>query len=183
MHRRILYALVLSFFLAGLACAQTRGIRVAIRDSHGRKVGFYAASHALVIGVSRYKSGWPVLESVPGEIKQVGAALEANGFSVTQVLDPDSRKLKSAFAGFIDRYGYDEDNRLLFFFAGHGYTLDSSRRGYLVPTDAPDPRKDERQVRQAARGTLPVDRRIPRRHGRPGRARAGAGGGTVDGAG
>ena len=100
-----------------------RGIRIAIKDVKGQDVGYYTGSHALVIGVSRYKKGWPVLESVPSEVDKVASVLKMRGFQVTQVLDPNSKALEHAFEEFIDAYGYDPGNRLLFYFAGHGYTL------------------------------------------------------------
>ncbi len=130
---------ILLVCLPVVAFAQTRGMRVVIKDKDGRDVGAYGGSYALVVGVSRYTHGWPALESVPGEVGEVARFLGQNGFSVTEVLDPDSDRLENAFEDFIDAHGYDPDNRLLFFFSGHGYTLDDGRRGYLVPTDAPDP--------------------------------------------
>lgn len=60
------------------------------------------------------------------------------------VNNPDNKALKTAFEDFIDDYGYDEDNRLLVFFSGHGYTHKNNSKGYLVPINAPDPTKDER---------------------------------------
>ncbi len=70
--------------------------------------------------------------------------LERKGFAVTQVIDPQDRQLQNAFESFIDSYGYDNSNRLLFYFSGHGYTRDNGNKGYLVPVDAPHPRRDER---------------------------------------
>jgi uncharacterized caspase-like protein len=69
--------------------------------------------------------------------------LLAQGFRVEKALNPDARRLKEAFERFIDAYGFDADNRLLFYFAGHGYTRGPSK-GYLVPIDAPDPNNDEK---------------------------------------
>jgi len=132
------------------AATDSRGLRLAIKDDQGRDVGYYTGSYALVVGVSRYNSGWPVLESIPDEVSRVENALEAGGFKVTKILDPDSQQLKAAFEDFMDLYGYDRGNRLLFFFAGHGYTLDKGRRGYLVPADAPNPSIDERNFRRRA---------------------------------
>ena len=98
----------------------------------------------MLIGVSNYTAGWPKLESVPYEIEQVAAALKDHGFHVVTVMDPASDALNEAFEDFIDQYGFDEDNRLLFFFSGHGHTRKRGKKGYLVPTDAPDPRYDEK---------------------------------------
>lgn len=124
--------------------AQSRGIQVAIRERSGRQVGLYTGSYALLVGVSKYTAGWPVLESVPTETSQVEAALKKQGFQTVKILDPTSDQLKTSFQDFINRYGFDEKNRLLFFFSGHGHTRKQGRKGYLVPADAPDPRFDEK---------------------------------------
>jgi formylglycine-generating enzyme required for sulfatase activity len=57
-------------------------------------------------------------------------------------MDPDGDELEDAFEDFIDEYGYTPGNRLLFFFTGHGHSREDGM-GYLVPADAPDPRKDQ----------------------------------------
>jgi hypothetical protein len=69
-----------------------------------------------------------------------------HGFAVTVIRDPDHEKLKSAFNDFINSYGHDTNNRLLFYFAGHGHTIHLSYgadMGYIVPVDAPDPDVDK----------------------------------------
>jgi hypothetical protein len=125
--------------------AQTKAIRrVVVEDSSGKQVGLYEKSYALLIGVSKYTAGWPVLESVPGEIEQVEAILKKQGFQVIKVLDPKGDQLKTAFEDFINQYGYENNNRLLFFFSGHGHTRKQGKKGYLVPADAPDSRSDEK---------------------------------------
>ncbi len=43
--------------------------RVSIKDRKGQEVGLYKESHALVIGVSKYTSGWPRLPGVKKDIK------------------------------------------------------------------------------------------------------------------
>ena len=123
---------------------QTKGIKMVIKDKSGRKVGLYKGSHALIIGVSRYTAGWPNLESIPGEMDQIKTALMNQGFNVKEILNPTSDQLNNAFEDFIDRYGFDRDSRLIFFFSGHGYTRMKGKKGYIVPSDAPDPRLDEK---------------------------------------
>ena len=137
---------IVSFvFLTPLSqAAQTKGLKVVIKDQSGRKVGLYKGSYALVIGVSNYTAGWPKLESVPDEIDRIETALKKQGFHVVKVLNPSSEQLENAFEDFIDKYGFDKDNRLIFFFSGHGYTRLRGKKGYLVPIDAPDPRYDDK---------------------------------------
>ena len=138
---------IVLFLLSLMLCWSTafaaeRGIkRVEIKTKSGETVGLYEESHALVIGVSDYTAGWPDLESVPDDIKAVSQALEKHNFHVVQVLNPTKKKLTAAFSEFINNYGFKKNNRLLFYFSGHGYTKKVYERntGYLVPSDAPDP--------------------------------------------
>ncbi len=146
----VVLATSLCVLVAIRTSAETRNITVAVKDAKGQTVGGYAGSFALLVGVSDYTAGWPSLPSVPGELAKVETALMSQGFSVTKVLNPDAQKLQGTIWQFISEYGYNSDNRLLFFFSGHGYTLDNNRRGYLVPADAPDPRKDETNFRRKA---------------------------------
>ncbi|MGD8770888.1 MAG: caspase family protein [Desulfobacterales bacterium] len=139
----IIAALIITF---GVCHGQTKGIGVvSIKDSSGRQIGLYKGSYALVFGVSDYTAGWPKLPSVVEETKLVQIALENAGFIVRRVLNPNEEILKREFEQFIDRYGYERDNRLLVFFSGHGYSRRKGAKGYLVPVDAPDPRKNERE--------------------------------------
>jgi formylglycine-generating enzyme required for sulfatase activity len=143
------WALTVSFPTTSHA-SRTKGIGIAIKDRSGRAVGLYKESHALLIGVSDYGKGWPDLESVPDEIDRIEGTLTNLGFHVVKVVNPTGDELSAAFTDFIDRYGFDRDSRLLFFFSGHGYTRQGGKKGYLVPADAPDPRYHEKDfVRKA----------------------------------
>jgi hypothetical protein len=117
---------------------------VPISDREGREVGWYSGSHALLIGNSAYSYGWQSLESIPGEIAQVKKVLMEHGFQVEEVKNATGDQLSRAFKDFVDRHGYEQDNRLLFYFAGHGYTRDNRGKAYLVPVDAPQPDMDQR---------------------------------------
>ena len=129
--------------LAPPVMAQQRGVAV-IKDSSGREVGLYRDSYALLIGVSDYTAGWPDLESIPGELRAVEKVLRVFGFNVVTHLNTDRAQLEDAIQNFIDDYGFESQNRLLFFFSGHGETRKEGRKGYLVPSDAPVPAKDEK---------------------------------------
>ena len=125
-HRTFIFLLtylLASAFIVSSALA-SRGINVIpIKDQSGNEIGLYKESHALVIGVSDYTNGWQDLESVPGEVNDLVSALEAQGFHVVKVMNPDSKTLENSFKDFINQYGFDPDNRLLFFFSGHGHTV------------------------------------------------------------
>lgn len=119
---------------------------VSIRDAEGNEVGLFKESHALVIGVSRYDNGWPQLPGVLNDIRMVREALENHGFNVVVVADPDKKQLEDAIHQFIYTYGQKMDTRLVFYFAGHGYTMKlayGGDMGYIVPRDAPDPKVDQ----------------------------------------
>lgn len=147
-------ALALNFFVQPLESnALQRGMKVVpvpVKDKEGNQVALYKESHALVVGISDYSGGWPRLPGVKEDIKAVKAALEAKGFNVLVVEEPDAIELEEAFEDFVLKYGLDPENRLLFYFAGHGYTHKPSYAandpeewmGYIVGRDAPDPKKN-----------------------------------------
>ena len=113
----------------------------------------YTGSYALLIGVSRYDTpaAWSRLDSIPDELNALADALRGAGFDrVEQLLNPSGGELRRGVEDFIRRYGYVPGHRVLFFFAGHGYTLDSGSRGYFVPRDAPDPTTEETAFRGIA---------------------------------
>jgi TonB family protein len=127
------------------ARSQERGLNVSIRAEDGKDIKLYDKSYALVIGVSDYTAGWPKLPGVKKDIEEVARALERQGFQVTKVENPDSAQLDKAFKTFIDEHGLNVENRLLFYFAGHGHTVKQSygeEMGYIVPVDAPNPNRD-----------------------------------------
>jgi hypothetical protein len=138
--------LVLVLFVIDAVGYAARGIKVVrITDAQGKEVGLYRESHALVIGVSAYRSGWPRLPGVMEDVKAVRMELEEQGFSVETVINPTREQLYQAYSRFINRYGQHIENRLLLYFAGHGYTRRQAYgedMGYIVPADAPIPDRD-----------------------------------------
>ncbi|HIP10021.1 MAG TPA: hypothetical protein EYG65_09845 [Rhodospirillales bacterium] len=148
-HRTFIFlaASLLAAFLVSPAVAQVRGIvPVPIKNPQGEQVLLYKESYALVVGVSEYEKGWPTLPGVLKDVELVKYALEEKDFHVITVINPSFDELRNAIEKFIHRYGQQEDNRLLFYFAGHGHTLKLSygdEMGYFVPVDAPNPNRDE----------------------------------------
>jgi len=146
-RKPLIFTVLLVALLAALpALAAKRGVkRVEIKTPSGEPVGLYEESHALVIGVSDYTAGWPRLRGVRDDVREVRRALEGNGFAVTLVENPDRMEMERAVREFIVRHGRKPNNRLLFYYAGHGYTQKlgyGGQMGYLVPRDAPDPNRD-----------------------------------------
>jgi hypothetical protein len=110
-------------------------------------------TEALVIGASDYQDpAWADLTSVPQDVTAVKEALEQQGFLVQTVMDPTESILLERINEFIDNYGYERGNRLLFYYAGHGYTRERNGRkfGYLVPVDAPSPLDNERDFNRTS---------------------------------
>jgi len=128
--------------------AQTRGIsKVELQIPNGERIQLYSQSHALVIGVSEYQDiAWGELDSVPRDVREVKKALEGQGFNVETILNPTKKDMDDRIEQFIGDYGYEQNNRLLFYYSGHGYTQERKGRqfGYLVPSDAPNPLSDEK---------------------------------------
>jgi hypothetical protein len=148
----ILITLILPIFLA---YGQERGIiPVPIKDHLGKEVGLYTGSYALLIGINNYKAGWPDLPGVISDLDAVGKTLDRLGFSIYRVVNPTREQLQKAIDGFISKYGYKKDNRLLIYFAGHGYTITpkygGSEMGYIVPSDAKNPNLDEQAFLKTA---------------------------------
>ena len=143
----ILSFLLLSSPFSGES-AQTRGIsRVVLQIPNGERIQLYSQSHALVIGVSKYQdSAWGQLDSVPMDVREVKEALEGQGFNVETILNPTKQDMNDRIEQFIGDYGFEKNNRLLFYYSGHGYTQERNGRqfGYLVPSDAPNPLTDEK---------------------------------------
>ena len=133
----------INFLLISLTMfCQDRGFMELSISIDGINTTLYKNSYALIIGVSNYDNGWPNLYGVENDIQQVEKTLKKHGFKVSVVKNPNGNQMKSAFENFIRQYGSDENARLLFYFAGHGYTMktpDGRELGYIVPADAPLP--------------------------------------------
>ncbi len=148
-----------------------RGIRVvAIADAQGQPVLLYEESHALIVGVSNYSAGWPSLPAVEKDVEEIRGALEAHGFDVEVVSDPSRDELYAAYESFINRHGQGAENRLLFYFAGHGFTerlTYGEDMGYVVPADAPNPHRDSTGFRAKAMDMVQMEvfaKRIQSKH-------------------
>ena len=129
------------------AMAQSQAVRpVNIWNQDVEQVELFKGSCALVIGASDYQdNSWSDLTNIKEDIVAVSQALEEQGFQVETRLDPTGDILLQEITDFINQLGIEEENRLLFYFAGHGYTKESNgyKFGSLVPVDAPSPHRDE----------------------------------------
>jgi len=175
-NRCLIIAFLLSvsmtfFTIFAFASEQKRGFSsITIKNSDGQEIDLYKESHALIIGVSNYSMGWPTLRGVKKDIAELSVVLKNQGFHVVVVEDPTHEQLIDSFSDFINLYGLDLDNRLLFYFSGHGYTAKQSyggEMGYIVPADTPDPDKDFKGFLQKAIDMQQIEvfaKRIQSRH-------------------
>ena len=148
----LLSSLISLAFVISPATAQERGIvPVPIKNPQGQRVLLYQESHALVVGVSKYEnSNWPALRGVRDDVRVLSDTLRLNGFHVETVENPSHSELVTTLDNFIKQHGLNPGNRLLFYFAGHGYTHKPSYasddpeewNGYFLTTDTPDPNSD-----------------------------------------
>jgi hypothetical protein len=120
----------------------SKGFKPIEVKKNGEKIILYENSYALLVGVSQYEH-WSDLKSVPMEMKLLESSLKKHGFTMETSLNPTGEELRKTIKDFIDRYGFKENNRLLIFFSGHGYTRKDGDKGYIVPADAKDPLDDE----------------------------------------
>lgn len=142
--------------LAGLPAAAdaqtgtTGALEVELRSgaTTSTRTKLYNSSQALVIGIDAYAElGWPALTHANSDAKAVAEALKVQGFDVTLLRDPGSVDLDGAVKAFFAHAGQDPTARLVFWFGGHGHTIDG--RGYIVPADAAAPQAEQIFLRKA----------------------------------
>lgn len=107
---------------------------------------YYSNSFALIIGINEYKNTGS-LNYATNDADEIAKLLEFQlGFSrknITLIKDKAATKtaINDAYLELVNKAD-SPDDRVLFFFAGHGYTVDGYQGsvGYLVPTNE-DPKK------------------------------------------
>ena len=125
----------------------SRGITVKAKTTSGtvKEIKLYSGYHALVVGCSDYRSGWPRLPNPLKDAQEVASMLKKLGWYVDILEDPDGEVLKRELNKLVTGPGKNREKGILVWFSGHGQTIeeaDGTKLGYLVPVDAPDPDKD-----------------------------------------
>ena len=123
-----------------------RGMKAITVRTRTGEIQLYKDSYALVVGNGTYTNGWDPLEGALKDVKEVETVLKKHSFNVTLKTDLTEAEFKRAFAEFVLKSGEDPNNRLLFYYAGHGYTRKSATGedlGYLVMAGAPVPEIDK----------------------------------------
>ncbi len=146
-RRIVMLCFCLCLFAAGELFSQTnRGMKtITVRTQQGKEIELYKDSYAFVVGNGSYTEDWPRLPGALQDVDEVADALEEHGFSVTLKKDLTKPEFEKTFADFVVNAGEDPYNRLLFYYAGHGYTQKMATGedlGYLVMVDAPLPETD-----------------------------------------
>jgi len=100
----------------------------------------YGKSFAVVIGINNYEK-WPSLEFAVVDAEAVRQKFEETGFDqITTILDKEAtqrRILTELFHELPKKVGHND--RVVFYFAGHGQTEDlpkGGKKGYIIPVDA-----------------------------------------------
>ena len=116
-------------------------MKISVHTEAG-EIPLYNESYALVVGNGGYTNGWNPLDGVLKDVKDVATVLEKHGFTVALKTDLKKADFDTVFEAFI-RKGEGKDNRLLFYYAGHGHTeinkQTGEESGYLVMVDSPIP--------------------------------------------
>ncbi|MDZ7697818.1 MAG: caspase family protein [Deltaproteobacteria bacterium] len=104
-----------------------------------REKDLYGKSFAVVIGINKYEK-WPSLEFAVNDAMAVSEKLKKSGFDeIIVILDKEAtqrRILTELFHRLPEKVG--RNDRLFFYFAGHGQTEDlpeGGKRGYIIPVD------------------------------------------------
>lgn len=107
--------------------------------SSPKAVEGFNRSLAFLVAIDRYRNGVPELHTPVADATKLAGILEQHhGFKADVVANEEATldKLREALADLRTRVG--KDDRVLFYFAGHGIALDSDEgpRGFLLPQDA-----------------------------------------------
>lgn len=101
-------------------------------------------SHAFIIGIDDYKYVSP-LQTAVNDAKALAKLLkEDHDYIVHGPLLNPTKKEVVAYVQEVIKKEVGKEDRVLFYFAGHGIALDSKKgpKGYLVPTDAESGKED-----------------------------------------
>jgi hypothetical protein len=108
-------------------------------ESTSQKKALYGRSFAIVIGINQYEK-WPGLEFAVADANAVKNTLQKTGFDdLTLIMDKEAtqrRILTELFHKLPQKV--DRNDRVLFYFAGHGQTEElpgGGKKGYIIPVD------------------------------------------------
>ena len=98
-------------------------------------------SYAVVIGINTYSSlRWPKLNYARKDAEAIASVMKVQGYDVVELYDAKATRASIiSILGDLAKKLHTND-RVFFFFAGHGYTTRSADTdwGYIVPFDGDD---------------------------------------------
>jgi hypothetical protein len=119
---------------------EVEGVAIDGRGDPSQAEPMYERSYAVVIGINKYEK-WPPLEFAVNDAQSIRARLLETGFDeVITLFDGEAtqrRILTELFHNLPQKAG--RNDRVLFYFAGHGQTEDlggGGKKGYIIPVDA-----------------------------------------------
>ena len=93
--------------------------------------------YALVIGIDQYPPPMKQLKTAVNDARAIGSVLEDKyGFQVQYLLDQDATRFKILDALSRYRNTLNENDNLLIYYAGHGYSDHDAEKAYWLPADA-----------------------------------------------
>jgi hypothetical protein len=143
-----LFLIAIGYCLVSLPVyATSRGILVKVKTSSGsrQQIQLYSGYHALIVGCSDYRVGWPSLPNPVKDAMEVASLFKSMGWTVDFLENPGGATLRRELNKLVAGPGRNREKAILLWFSGHGQTIeeaDGAKLGYLVPVDAPDPDKD-----------------------------------------
>ena len=100
----------------------------------------YSASHAIVVGINNYQHASPLAYAIHDAEETSQLLIDEFGFDEKNMIlltDANATRVRiiESFLSYVDET--EADDRIVFFFAGHGHTFSGHRGevGYLVPHD------------------------------------------------
>lgn len=156
MKFRIFLVIVLSvknaICLAQIDTIGARGLKpVNISKTDTSYNSFYKNSYALIIGVSDYQNKWSKLPGAANDADSIEKALKKHGFITTIVKNPGLPSvLQDSLIRFLERADDNKDNRVIIYYAGHGYVDETG--SYLVMSRGEAPFSTEWGVSSEDRG-------------------------------
>jgi hypothetical protein len=132
-----------------------------LQDSSGQEIGRYEKSSAFVVLTGKYKLPWANVSGLKDFEKDLTGALENLGFDVVTLINPKGYEFHQSFLDFFNYYGRYLNSRVLVYFAGHCAGIKTkygvSNAEYLIPSDAPDLKKNPVWFRENALSMYRLD--------------------------
>ena len=131
-HIRLAIVAGLVLFVPAQTYSQTsRNIDPPLRISERGKY------YAIVIGINNYRSPLSTLVTPVNDARAIAAVLtESYGFQVKLLLNQEATRVHILDAIIQFRDTLDENDSLLIYYAGHGYSDRASDKAYWLPFDA-----------------------------------------------